>query len=231
MYVIKDDNTILTTVSTKQPWRFQRKDGTWANQLPKLISQKESASNHFKITSLLYETDDGQIQGTRIYIEAGDHSCFILDRLTTEDAFSVYSDFCLDNTDGNSWCNVADKSKLVTRTSKKATKHFYLKAESDGQDILPKIGLLMPYKIDETRNIYYSLYEGLHTFGHNHLNLFGLCHTTAENIKRWHFTEENGTYFVKPSDQSECWCLELQEDTVKVYSQLDPCNVVRVKFE
>ena len=231
MYIIKEHDTVISTASVKQPWRFQREDGTWANQIPILIFHEESIVNDFKTTVFQYKTCDEQIRGTRIYIEAGDHTCFIADRLITEEAFCVYTDFCLDNTSGNSWCNIPDKHRLVARTSDKAMKHFYLLAETDAQNHFSDTGLLMPYKIDENKHIHYSMYEGLHTFGHSHLNLFGICHTDDANIKRWHFTSESGVHCVKPKDQPESWCLELQDNTVKVYSQMNPCNVVRVKFE
>lgn len=231
MYIIKERETTITSFSQNQPWRFQKKDGTWTSQIPQLISKKESLVNDFQITVFHYETCDGQIKGTRTCIEAGDHTCFIADQLTTEEAYCIHTDFCLDNTSGNSWCNIPDKHRLVARASDKAMKHFYLQAEIDAQDRFPDTGLLMPYKIDENKHIHYSLYEGLHTFGHDHLNIFGICHADDANIKSWHFIAENGVHFVNPKDHSEGWCLELQEDTVKVYSQLDPCNVVRVKFE
>jgi len=227
-FPIKEGDTILTTVSLSHPWRFKRKDGAWVEQTPELISCKESTAGDIKATCYRYKAADHSISGIRICIEAGDHACFFVDQLTTDENLCVYTDFCLNNAAGDTWCNIADKNKLVARASLSGMKHFYLQAEADGQDILPKSGLLMPYKIDDNKNIHYSMYEGLYSYGNHHLNLFGFCHTNSATIKRWHFTLDNGVHTLKPSDQSECWCVELQDNTVKVYNKLQPSDIISI---
>ena len=227
--VVEMDAT-LVEISTETPWRFKRKDGSFVDAQLKQESVVTHEKGAFKVTAYGYKTDDDSIQAKRCYVEAGEHAGFIIDKIATQEDLCVYADFSLKNEDGNSWCNIADKHKLVERNAVAGMKHFRLFSLMDGNDIMAKAGLLMPAKIGADQSINYAMYEGLYNFGQQHLIGHGYCSNEPASVAKWHFTATENVHCVEPSNHEEGWLMELQGDILKVTDKLNPERSIAVNI-
>lgn len=205
-------------------WRFKKRDGSWAKGQLRLLDTSVYQKEDIRLTRYRYEICDGMGSITRVHIEAGEKAGFVLDKIITKDEVCVHTDFRLENKDAKTWCNVADKHRLVIRNDVNAMKHFRLHSVMDDKVVMDTAGLLMPYVIDSDLGIGYSMYEGLYNFGKEHFACFGYCINTLDGIKPWHFygDPDKKAFWTYPKDQSEYWQLELQLPIIKIIDKTQP---------
>ena len=205
----------LVQIMSEQPWRYKKKDGTWSKIALQLTQKEVFAQENIKVYFYLYENACAKITAQRTVLKIGKQITFVIDDTVTGEPVSVYADFKLENTDAKTWCNVADKHKIVARNDEIAVKHFRLMSAVDDAVLMDKAGLLMPAQIYEDFSVGYSMYEGLYCFGQKHFTCYGFCADKPENIDKWHFIQTQEE--IQISDKEEIWCLKLDEKTVKVF--------------
>lgn len=229
-FIIQEQGQTLLSLSTITPWRFKLKNGTFLDAALSLTSSSVHREGDFQIFSYEYTADQDALQAKRTIITAGEHTGFIVDQIHTKEAVSVHADFCFQNPNGTAWCNVPDKHRIVGRCQDLGFKHFRLEAQAGQNDILNSAGLLLPYRIDDQKNIHYSMYEGLYNYQHDHFTCYSYCTHRSDEIKTWHMKQIDDHYVVEPSKLYEGWIMTLNKDSITVYNKLNDAHKITAKL-
>lgn len=199
------------------PWHFKDEWKKDIDTMPVLFHSETEQKEKVDFLYHIYKDEKNNITAKRIYVKCGANTVFIVDVIQSEKDICVYTDFTAHNTDYSLSCNVADKNKLVLRNSECAIKHFRLFSQLDGNCIMDKTGLMMPYKIKKGGDVSYSMYEGLYGYGKEHISCFGFCSDTLDNIAAWHFIETENGYVAEPPSKKDSWQICFDCSCVKIY--------------
>lgn len=219
-YSINYNEKCVAYAEIKNPWHFKTADKKAYDTNLKLVkSERKSEEISFVLHS--YKNSENSLFAKRIYLAADENVVFICDFIKSEKDICVYTDFLFKNSDLSASCNIAAKNKLVIRKADCAAKHFRLFSEIDGNCIIDKTGLMMPQSVTKCGDVVYSMYEGLYSFGKEHMACFGLCTDTAEKIAGWHYIKTDKGYKVESPSKKGRWEIAMREGCIRLYDCLD----------
>lgn len=214
-------NSIIL-IDNKNPWLLKKTDGTIINPQFENINSTKEVIDNITFTLVKYEDLKNSISGIRAYISIDENISFIYQDIFTSEELCVYDLFYIDNPDGNVFCNIADKHRIVVKNDTLGTKHFRLNQFSDNTNALNSVGLMMPYKITKNNEIIYSFYEGLHTYSKHHTALYGLLRDKQEIISQWHFRTENEIPFAVAPYNAYSYGIFISDNTIEIINKENP---------
>ncbi|MBQ4517915.1 MAG: hypothetical protein II997_04950 [Clostridia bacterium] len=214
-----NQNCVVYT-EIKNPWHFKAADKKVYDTSLQLF-KTESKTREISFTLHSYKNNENTLFAKRVYLSADENVVFICDFIKSEKDICIYTDFVIANSDLSASCNIAEKNKLVIRNAKCAAKHFRLFSEIDGNCIMDKTGLMMPQSVTKCSDVIYSMYEGLYSFGKEHIACFGFCTDTVEKIVGWHYIKTDKGYKVEPPSKGGGWEIAMEGRYIKLYDCSD----------
>ncbi len=226
---IKFEDKKVIYAENVSPWRFKTSDKKDFNA-NLVLTENETTEGNVDFSLCCYKNSDETVIAKRLCFSDNKNIAFIIDVIKSSEDICVYTDFAIENKDLSASVNVADKSKLVIRKSDCAAKHFKLHSEIDGESILEKGGLMMPAEIKKNGDIVYSMYDGLYSFGKEHINCFGIATDTLSDIIYWHLNKTDRGYIIEPPSKSGGIEIEILDDCVNLYDCLTGECAANIEF-
>lgn len=218
-YSVNYNGNKAVYTDTYIPWRFKTADGKdYSLDLTLERSEHEIKGINYQIYE--YKDCSQSFRAKRICFTDKKNISFFCDVIKSSKDICVYTDFIAENKDYSTSCNVADKNKLVIRNNKCGVKHFKLHSEIDGNSFLEKSGLMMPVSVKECGDIVYSMYEGLYSFGKEHISSYGIVTDNIEDIIWWHFNKTEEGYMAEPPSKKDGLEIRVSDNVVKLYECL-----------